>query len=122
MTGHTHVYDLAVSFAGEQRPYVEEFVEECRRRKLTVFYDLDQTVDYWGRNFIFEFRKVYGGGQPRFVVPFISADYLAKPYPMDEFAAAVEQAFQRGAEGYILPVIFGDVTVPPEVLNPAIGF
>jgi hypothetical protein len=40
---------------------------------------------------------------------------------MDEFAAAVGQSFQR-ADVYILPVVVGDVSVPPELLNPAVGF
>jgi hypothetical protein len=114
-------YDVAVSFAGEQRDYVERFVRECESLGLKVFYDLDMTIDLWGRNFIFEFRKMYGGPEPRFVVPFISSEYLAKPYPMDEFAAAVEQSFQR-PDVYVLPVRFGDVDIPRELLNPAVGY
>jgi hypothetical protein len=113
--------DVAVSFAGEQREYVEEFVRECQSRGLNVLYDRDMTLDLWGKNLIFEFRKIYGGSQPRFVVPFISKEYLAKPYPMDEFAAAVEQSFRR-AEVYILPVVVGDVAPPRELLNPATGY
>jgi TIR domain len=115
------VYDLAVSFAGEQRPYVDKFVTECKRRDLRVFYDLDKTVEFWGKSFIIEFRKVYGGSKPRYVVPFLSREYLAKPYPMDEFFVAIEQELQRGG-GYVLPVVVGDVRIPPELLNPAIGF
>lgn len=121
MDNREHAYDVAVSFAGEQREYVERFVRACQSRSLRVFYDLDKTIDFWGRNFIFEFRKTYGGSQPRFVVPFISKEYLAKPYPMDEFAAAVEQSFQR-PEVYILPVRVGEVSIPAELLNPAVGY
>jgi hypothetical protein len=115
-------YDVAVSFAGPQRAYVEKFVEACRRRGLRVFYDRDMTVSYWGRNFIYEFRKVYGGSAARFVMPFISAEYLATPYPQDEFAAAVEEGFRRKGQTYLLPVVVGGVTIPPELLNPAIGW
>lgn len=121
MNDRAYQYDLAVSFAGEQREYVASFVDECKQRALTVFYDADMTIDYWGTNFIFAFRRLYGGRDPRYVVPFISAEYLAKPYPIDEFAAAVEQSFHRN-DVYILPVVVGAVTVPPELLNPAIGY
>ena len=121
MVDSEYEYDLAVSFAGVQRPYVDEFVRECKRRGLRVFYDRDMTVAYWGKNFIYEFRKVYGSVKPRYVVPFISTDYVAKPYPMDELATAIEQGFQRTTT-YILPVVVGDVDVPRELLNPAVGF
>lgn len=114
-------YDLAVSFAGAQRPYVEEFVQAAKELGLRVFYDRDMTVAYWGRNFIYEFRKVYGGKVAWFIMPFFSAEYLRAPYPLDEFAAAVEQEFRRDGETYILPVLFGDIKLPPELVNPAIG-
>ncbi len=114
-------FDLAVSFASEQRTYVERFVRECERRGLTVAYDADMGTELWGKNLIIEFRKLYGGARPRFVVPFISSEYLQKPYPMDELAAAIEQAFHRPA-AYILPVVVGDVVPPREWLNPAIGY
>jgi len=34
-------YDIAVSFAGEQRDYVERVVAACKQRGLVVFYDRD---------------------------------------------------------------------------------
>jgi hypothetical protein len=119
--GESYEYDLAVSFAGEQRAYVEEFVLACKGLGLRVFYDRDMEVAYWGENFIFEFRKVYGGQVARFFVPFLSTDYLNRPYPMDEFAAAIEQEFRRGGTTYLLPIVVGDVAVPPELVNPAVG-
>jgi hypothetical protein len=115
-------YDLAVSFAGAQRAYVERFVDACKQLGLRVFYDRDMAVTYWGRNFIYEFRSIYGGTAARFVLAFISAEYLTTPYPQDEYAAATEQAFRRAGQPYLLPVVVGDVTIPPELLNPAIGW
>jgi hypothetical protein len=111
-----------MSFAGAQREYVERVVEACKARDLRVFYDRDNTVDLWGRNFIYEMRIIYGGTQARYFVPFISAEYLNGAYPMDEFNAATSQAIQRGNDGYILPILVGGVRVPPVLLNPAIGY
>ena len=122
MTSSEHVYDLAVSFAGEQRDYVERVVGECKARDLRVFYDRDVRVNLWGRNFIREFRTVYGGTHARFFVPFLSTEYLNKAYPMDEFNAAMLEAVNRHTDAYILPVLIGDVRVPRDLLNPAIGF
>jgi hypothetical protein len=120
MVSDPYEYDVAVSFAGAQRAYVEKFVEACRRRGLAVFYDRDMTVAYWGSNSIREFRRIYGGSAARFVMPFISAEYLDTPYPQDEFAAAVEQVLRRDGRTYLLPVVVGEVAIPPELLSPAI--
>jgi hypothetical protein len=62
-------YDLAVSFAGEQRNYVAYTVTACKRLGLKVFYDRDKNNDWWGGNFIREQRAVYGS-QARFFAPF----------------------------------------------------
>lgn len=113
-------YDVAFSFAGEQRGYVEQVVAACRSLDIDVFYDRDQEVDFWGRNFIVEFRKVYGGTRARYVVAFVSEEYLNKRYPMDEFLAALLPSISRPSD-YLLPVTFGDVDVPSELLNPAVG-
>jgi hypothetical protein len=109
-------YDLAVSFAGEQRDYVSRTVDACKALGLNVFYDKDKNNDWWGGNFIREQRTVYSS-QTRFFVPFLSAEYLAKPIPMDEFSAAMMTAVKRG-DGYILPVLIGDVLVPADLLPP----
>jgi hypothetical protein len=120
MSDGDSVYDLAVSFAGEQRDYVEQVVRACEKRGLRVLYDRDLTIDLWGRNLIKEFRKAYGGKQARHVAPFISREYLAKRYPMDEFRSMLLPAMDQ-PDDYMLPVLFGDVSVPPELLNPAVG-
>jgi len=76
--------------------------------------------EWWGKNFIREQRKVYGS-QTRYFVPFISTEYLSKPIPMDEFSAAMMTAFKQG-DGYVLPVLIGDVQVPPDPLHPHIQY
>jgi hypothetical protein len=77
-TQSAEIYDLAVSFAGEQRTYVEQVVRACQRRGLRVFYDRDMNNEWWGKSFIREQRKVYSS-RTRFFVPFLSSEYLAKP-------------------------------------------
>ncbi|HVV12473.1 toll/interleukin-1 receptor domain-containing protein [Amycolatopsis sp.] len=113
-------YDIAVSFAGEQREYVAAVVAAAKDRGLNVFYDKNKGNEWWGNNFVREQRKVYGS-QTRFFVPFISKDYLTKSVPMDEFSAAMMTAVKQG-DGYILPVLMGDVQVPPDLLHPHIHY
>jgi hypothetical protein len=118
--GSNQIYDIAVSFAGEQREYVRETVAACKTKGLRVFFDEDKTNDWWGKNFIQEQRRAYSS-QTRFFVPFLSSDYLAKPIPMDEFSSAMMTAVKLG-DGYILPVIMGNADVPAELLHPHIGY
>ena len=117
---HDQEFDIAVSFAGEQREYVERTVEAAKAAGLRVFYDRDMTVEWWGRNFVVEQRKVYGS-RTRYFVPFISTEYFSKPFPRDEFDSAMLTAVKQG-DGYILPVLMGDVRVPAELLHPHVAY
>ncbi|MCA1705675.1 MAG: toll/interleukin-1 receptor domain-containing protein, partial [Actinobacteria bacterium] len=116
----TQDYDIAVSFAAEQRDYVERTVTAAKSLTLRVFYDRDMSHTWWGRNFVVEQRKVYGQRALHFV-PFISIEYLARPYPRDEFSYAMLRVVER-EDRYILPVLVGEVVVPPELLHPCIGY
>jgi hypothetical protein len=116
----TMTYDLAVSFAGEHRDHVERTVRACEQLGLRVFYDRNKSNEWWGKNFIREQRQVYSS-QTHYFVPFISTEYLAKPIPMDEFSAAMMTAVKLG-DGYVLPVLIGDVQVPPDLLHPHIHY
>ncbi|MEU0877994.1 hypothetical protein ABZ345_05300 [Lentzea sp. NPDC005914] len=113
-------YDIAVSFAENERDYVDRTVTAARALALKVFYDRDMSNTWWGRNFVVERRRIYGQLALHFV-PFISAEYLTEPMPRDDFSHAVARAFNSGNR-YILPVLVGDVKVPSELLLPLIGF
>lgn len=119
-TPQDRIYDLAVSFAGEHRDYVEQTVRACDELGLDVFYDRNMSNEWWGKNFIREQRKVYGS-QTRYFVPFISTEYLSKPITMDEFSATMMTAVKQG-DGYVLPVLIGDVQVPPDLLHPHVHY
>ncbi|MFJ6677439.1 hypothetical protein ACIQMJ_40605 [Actinosynnema sp. NPDC091369] len=111
-----------MSFAGAQRSLAERFVRECESLGLVVFYDKNVTAEMWGRNFITEFRRIYGGELTRYVVPFLSVEYFAGAYPMDEFVAAITYAIQRRHDPYLLPITVGDVAVPESLLQSSIGY
>jgi hypothetical protein len=113
-------YDLAFSFAGEQREYVEQTVAACKALGLKVFYDKDKNNDWWGHNFVRDQRSVYSS-RTRYFVPFISTEYLSKPIPMDEFSSAMMTSVKQG-DGYILPVLMDDTKVPADLLHPHIGY
>jgi len=102
-------YDVAVSFAEEQRSMVGEVVEACRQRGLTVLHGPDQTHEWWAHK--------EGGDLPdarvRFFLPFVSA--------LDDFTSALLRAVKAGNE-HVLPVLVGDVVVPAELLHPHVTY
>jgi len=116
----TRTYDIAVSFANSETDYVRSVVDEARALGLVVFHEPDITHEWWGRNFLVEGRRIYGQLTLRFV-PFISSAYFAGPRTRDAFTTAMITAVTRG-DDYILPVLVGDVLVPPELLDPHMGF
>ena len=44
----TYEFDVAVSFAGEDREFVEEVVAQLKQAGLRVFYDSDYVAEMWG--------------------------------------------------------------------------
>ncbi len=102
-------YDVALSFAGEERGYVDEVARLLREQNVSVFYDRFEEANLWGRDLTEAFDQVFL--HARFVVVFISAAYGAKVWPTYERRAAVEAAMMRN-EAVILPVRFDDTQVP----------
>jgi hypothetical protein len=45
-------YDVAVSFASEDRVYVEAVVRRLKQHGITVFYDEDELATMWGENLV----------------------------------------------------------------------
>ncbi|SHF83125.1 TIR domain-containing protein [Streptoalloteichus hindustanus] len=102
-------YDVAVSFAEEQRSTVAEVVEACRQRGLRVLHGPEQTHEWWAHK---------GGGdlpeaRVRFFLPFVSA--------VDDFTADMLRAAKAGDE-HVLPVLVDDVAVPTALLHPHVAY
>jgi hypothetical protein len=95
-------YDVVVSFAGEQREYVEAFVGRLTDRGLEVFYDKLEEATLWGKDLGEHFQRVYRD-QGRFCVMFISEQYAEKVWTRHERRSALERALHDRQE-YILPV------------------
>lgn len=108
-------YDLAFSFAGEDREYVESVKTECDRLGLVTYYDKERKMDQWGKSFLSEQRKVYSGYKTKHFVPFVSKYYFTKPIPTDEFKSALLESTKRSR--YILPIKLDDSEISVEYLH-----
>src|SRR5260370_7991603 len=64
-------WDVALSFAGAQRDYVERVARALRARGVRCFYDADEQIDLWGKYLAEELPVIYGE-QAAAVVGFVS--------------------------------------------------
>lgn len=102
-------YDVALSFAGEERDYVQKVANSLKNR-IKFFYDQFEDVDLWGKDLFTHLDEVYKK-DARYCVMFISKNYAKKLWTNHERQSAQERAFEENKE-YILPVRFDDTEIP----------
>ena len=107
---NNNLFDVALSFAGEDRAYVEKVAEGLRARNIRVFYDKYETASLWGKNLYDHLADVYQN-QSRFTILFISRFYANKVWTNHERQNAQARALNENRE-YILPARFDDTEVP----------
>ena len=86
-------FDVALSFAGEDRAYVDRVANLLRDRGVKVFYDRFEEADLWGKN-LYDYLSELYQRRARFTVMFISRAYGAKRWTDHESAAAQLHRFQ----------------------------
>ncbi len=102
-------YDVALSFAGEQRAIVEEVARYLESSDLRVFYDDFEQNLLWG-NPLFEIIKdVYTNS--RYVVLFISEEYCSKGWPKLEASHSIFSALIE-RKTIVLPVRLDEAVLP----------
>jgi hypothetical protein len=115
----SETFDVCLSFAGEQRDYVERIAAALKAHGLHVFYDQDKDIAaaLWGRDLGEVLDYVYREGS-RFCLMFISADYAAKAWTRRERRSALARAVEQ--DEYVLPARFDDTELPG--FRPTIGY
>ncbi|MFQ5910051.1 MAG: TIR domain-containing protein [Thermoplasmata archaeon] len=99
-------YDIALSYASEQRGYVKRVYRRLRQLGVKTFYDDGEVVSLWGKNLEPYLEKVFRK-MARLCVVFVSKDYVSKPWPLFEAQSALAREVQEKGE-YVLPVRFDD--------------
>lgn len=108
-------YHIALSFAGEDRDYVEKVAIQLRAAGVEVFYDLFEEADLWGKDLYAHLSEVYQK-KAIYTVIFVSAAYRDKLWPNHERRNAQARAFSEGSE-YILPALFDKTVEIPGLLK-----
>jgi TIR domain len=103
-------YDVALSFAGEDRTYVEEVAAGLKHRGIRVFYDRYEEANLWGKDLYQHLAWVYSVAA-EYCVLFASEAYYSKVWATHERRNAQERALAEHRE-YILPARFDDTKIP----------
>ncbi len=110
MSNQDYKYDVALSFAGEDRKYADELAQRLKSLNIRVFYDEYEQTTLWGKNLYTHLSEVYQK-EARFCVMFLSQNYAQKLWTNREREAAQARAFQENKE-YILPIRLDDTEIP----------
>ncbi|MGA8908921.1 MAG: TIR domain-containing protein [Acidobacteriaceae bacterium] len=107
----TFKYDVALSFAGEQRKEVEQVASCLRTASLEVFYDEYEKSNLWGKDLYVHLSDVYQN-QAKYCIIFASKEYQEKNWTNLERQSAQARALNEKGNEYILPVRFDDTEIP----------
>ena len=111
-------YDVALSFAGEDRHHAERLAELLRAEGYSVFYDEYELAKLWGKDLYVYLSSVYKD-QADYCVMFLSEHYAQKMWTNHERESAQARAFEENQE-YILPVRLDDTEIPG--ILPTVGY
>ena len=111
-------YDVTLSFAEEDREYVDKVANFLKENGVSVFYDKFEEADLWGKDLGIHFDTIYRKSA-RYCIPFISENYKKKIWTNYEIRNAISRAIEQNEE-YILPVRFDETEIPGII--PTIGY
>jgi hypothetical protein len=111
-------YDVALSYAGEQRWFVEQFAAELRDKGIKVFYDNFERPRLLGKDLYVELADIYSN-RSKYVIVFVSKDYKEKIWTRHEIKNAFDRDLRQG-DDYIIPARFDDTKITG--LRTSIGY
>jgi hypothetical protein len=111
-------FDIALSFSGENRDYVDQVANLLRDSGVKVFYDLFEEENLWGKNLYDYLSDIYMN-KALYTIMFISEHYARKMWTNHERQSMQARAFQESQE-YILPARFDDTAIPGVL--PTVGY
>jgi len=105
-------YDVALSFAGEDKAIAEECANQLINRGIKVLRDeyREDNAELWGKDLVDHLVNIYAR-KARYCVLFISQYYPLKKWTRAERTSAQQRAL-RDADEYILSIRLDDTEVP----------
>jgi AbiJ N-terminal domain 3/TIR domain len=112
------IYEVALSYASEDRIQAHALAEALRRQKVKVFYDQFEKTTLWGKNLYTYLSDLYQN-KAKYCVMFLSKNFAIKVWTNHERQAAQARAFKENEE-YILPIRLDNTEIP--ALLPTIAY
>ena len=98
-----YTYEVALSFAGEDRAFADAVAKGLRDAGVKVFYDNFYAEELWGEDLAVKLREVYHSSS-QFCIMIISKYYVDKMWPSHERQQAIERMIRERGKAYVLPV------------------
>ncbi len=96
-------YDIAFSFAEENRDFVDRVAEHLRNSSIEVYYDDHERINNWGEDLRAHIHNVYLN-EARFCMMFISEHYKQKYWTQfEQERMKARSFFAKNKRAYILP-------------------
>jgi TIR domain-containing protein len=111
-------YDVALSFAGEDRAVAEALASLLREDGVRVFYDRYEQAQLWGKDLYQHLTTVYRD-KAKYCIVFASARYADKLWARYELRQAQARAFRENRE-YLLLLRLDDTDLPG--VNPTVCY
>jgi hypothetical protein len=103
-------YDVAISFAGEDRPIAEALANTLRKRGVAVFYDRFEKSQLWGKNLVEYLATVYAQ-RARYCIVIVSRHYPMKKWTRHEMEWLQQRRLQD-KDDFLLPLRIDDAEIP----------
>jgi len=96
-------YQVALSFAGEDRSFAEAVATGLRSNETVVFYDNFYVERLWGEELPVKLGEIYSD-ESQYCIMILSRYYLEKMWPHVERQNAIQRQIELKGQAYILPV------------------
>jgi hypothetical protein len=106
----TYQYDVAISFAGEQRREAQAIAHCLLQAGVRVYFDEYEQASSWGKNLYEQFASIYER-EAQYCLMLVSEAYAAKMWTTHERRCAQARAITEKSE-YLLPVRFDETEIP----------
>lgn len=100
-------FDVAISFAGENRELARFIADNLEALDVPVFFDELFEANFLGKAWSRQFKEIFGE-KSKFVVSLLDANHLAKIWPTFER----ELFLPRIPDGSVIPVFLDDTRFP----------
>ena len=107
---HTNfINDVALSFSGNDRLFVEKCANILTALGIKVFYDFYEESELWGKDLFPHLAEIYTT-KAKYVIVFVSKSYKEKKWTSHELKFICQRAFEEKSE-YILPVMMDETKI-----------